>query len=412
MAAKSTMPVARQLDELLRGAVDVHSREQLEKLLGKDRALRIKAGFDPTAPDLHLGHTVVLARMKRFQDLGHQVIFVIGDFTASIGDPTGKSATRPALDRATIERNADTFKSQVFKVLDESKTEVRFNSEWLDGLGTRGLVQLAARYNVARMLERDDFKKRYKSGQSISVHEFLYPLLQAYDSVALTADVELGGTDQLFNLLVGREIMRDYDLPPQVVITGPLLEGTDGRMVDGTLVGAKMSKSLGNYVGIDEPPEEIYGKLMSISDDLMWRYQELLSDRSLAEIEQTKAAVAASSLHPKQAKSDFAKEIVARYHDADAATAAERAFEKVHAHRELPDEIPEFRFAFEGGPAALARVIAAAGMASSNSEARRLIKQGGVKVDGERATDPQARLSAAAHLIQVGKRKFANVVPR
>ncbi len=407
--------VDEQLRELTRGAVDLHTEDRLRSLLEtcqkEGRALRVKAGFDPTAPDLHLGHTVVLTRMRRFQKYGHQVIFVIGDFTARIGNPTGKSATRPALDDEAIRRNAETFKTQVFKVLDPKRTEVRFNSEWLDGLGATGVIRLAARYTVARMLERDDFKKRYKSGTPISVHEFLYPLMQAYDSVALRADVELGGTDQLFNLLVGREIMRDYDLPPQCVITGPLLEGTDARLVDGKLVGEKMSKSLGNYVGIDESAEEIYGKLMSISDDLMWRYYELLSERPLDALADLKADVAAGKVHPKAAKDALGRELAARYHDPEAAEAAAEAFEKVHARRELPDEIPERSYPFEGGAALLAGVLADLGMVGSKNEGRRLIKQGGVRVDGERVAEPTAELPAGEHLLQVGKRKFMKVRP-
>ena len=407
--------VDEQLRELTRGAVDLHTEDRLRSLLEtcqkEGRALRVKAGFDPTAPDLHLGHTVVLTRMRRFQRYGHQVIFVIGDFTARIGDPTGKSITRPALDDETIRRNAETFTAQVFKVLDPKRTEVRFNSEWLDGLGATGVIRLAARYTVARMLERDDFKKRYRSGTPISVHEFLYPLMQAYDSVALRADVELGGTDQLFNLLVGREIMRDYDLPPQCVITGPLLEGTDARMVDGKLVGEKMSKSLGNYVGIDESAEDIYGKLMSISDDLMWRYYELLSERPLDALAALKADVATGKVHPKAAKAALARELAARYHDPAAADAAAEAFEQVHARRELPDEIPEGRYPFEGDAAPLAGVLADLGMVGSKNEGRRLIKQGGVRVDGERVAEPTAELPAGEHLLQVGKRKFMKVRP-
>lgn len=404
-----------QLREVTRGAVDLHTEAGLTSLLEsaakEGRALRVKAGFDPTAPDLHLGHTVVLARMRRFQHFGHQVIFVIGDFTARIGDPTGRSATRPALDDEAIRRNAETFKTQVYKVLDPKRTEVRFNSEWLDGLGATGIIRLAARYTVARMLERDDFKTRFRGGIPISVHEFLYPLMQAYDSVALRADVELGGTDQLFNLLVGREIMRDYDLPPQVVITSPLLEGTDARMVDGKLVGEKMSKSLGNYVGIDEAPEEIYGKLMSISDDLMWRYYELISEQPLEDLDALRARVASGEVHPKAAKDRLAREIVARYHDGAAATAAAAAFEQVHARRELPDEIPEAPFAFDGNPAPLASVLSDLGLVASRKEARRLIKQGAVRVDGTRISDGTADLDAGEHLLQVGKRKFLRVRP-
>jgi len=407
--------VQRQLAEVTRGAVDVHSEAQLAQLLQKSldegRPLRVKAGFDPTAPDLHLGHTVLLTRMKRFQDLGHQVVFVIGDFTAAIGDPTGRSATRPPLSRAEIEANAATFQAQVFKILDPEKTEVRFNSEWLDPLGTRGVIELAGKYTVARMLERDDFKRRFRSNTPISVHEFLYPLMQGYDSVALEADIELGGTDQLFNLLVGRELMRDYGQRPQIVITGPLLEGTDGKLVDGVIVGDKMSKSLGNYVGIDEAASEIYGKLMSITDDLMWRYYELLSSRSLEEIAALRQQVSAGSLHPKAAKSGFAKEIAARYHDEEAARQAEAAFEQVHAKRGLPDDIPEYAHPFSGASVPLAELLADAGLAPSRSGARRLIAQGAVRVEGERVQDQAAELEAGSYLLQVGKRKFLRVNP-
>ncbi|MDF1566099.1 MAG: tyrosine--tRNA ligase [Deltaproteobacteria bacterium] len=403
---------ALNLDEVTRGAVDLHSREQLEELLAAGRPLKIKAGFDPTAPDLHLGHTVVLARMKRFQALGHRAIFVIGDYTARIGDPTGKNATRPPLEEEAIRRNASTFEAQVKKVLDPELTEIRFNSEWLEPLGASGIIKLAAHYTVARMLERDDFKKRYKAGIPISIHEFLYPLLQGYDSVALEADVELGGTDQLFNLLVGRELMRDHGQRPQVVMTSPLLEGTEGRLVDGKLVGEKMSKSLGNYVGIDEPPEEIFGKLMSITDDLMWRYYELLSDRSTAEIAAEKQAVAEGSLHPKSAKEALAREMVVRYHGEEAGEAAAAHFARVHTNRGLPEEIPEGAYTFPPEGASLAGMIADLGLAGSRSEARRLIKGGGVKVDGEKVADPQAELSSGEYLLQVGKRKFFRVQPK
>jgi tyrosyl-tRNA synthetase len=404
-----------QLAEVTRGAVDIHASDQLRALLEESvrtgRALRIKAGFDPTAPDLHLGHTVLLTRMRRFQRFGHQVVFLVGDFTASIGDPTGRSATRPPLDRDTILRNAETYKEQVFKILDPKRTEVRFNAEWLDGLGAAGLIGLAGKYTVARMLERDDFKKRFRTGTPISVHELLYPLVQAYDSVALKADVELGGTDQLFNLLVGREIMRDYGQKPQVVITSPLLEGIDAREVDGAIVGDKMSKSLGNYVGIDEPAPEIFGKLMSISDALMWRYYELLSDLDAAGLARLREDVSAGRVHPKAAKVALAKEMVARFHDSAAADEAAEAFERVHQRREVPDEIPEAEVAFEEGALPLARILAETGLAASNSEARRLIKQGGVKVDGERADDPQGTVGAGTYLLQVGKRKFLRVRP-
>lgn len=402
-----------QLAEVTRGAVDVHTREDLLRKLTraweKLVPLRVKMGFDPTAPDLHLGHTVPLERMRRFQDLGHTVIFLIGDFTASIGDPTGRNTTRPPLSDEQIAANAETYKGQVFKVLDRERTEVRFNSEWLRPLGSSGMIRLAARYTLARMLERDDFKKRWEGQVPIALHELLYPLAQGYDSVALQADVELGSSDQLFNLLVGRQLQKEYGQAPQVCLTGPLLEGIDARETpDGKVAGDKMSKSLGNYVGIDEPPGEQYGKLMSISDGLMWRYYELLSRRSLSEVAALRAG------HPKKAKGELAREIVARYHGAEAARAAEEQFEQVHARRELPDEIEEREVSREGGAEGvpLAKTLAQLGMAASGSEARRLIAQGGVSVEGERVTDPNAKLGPGVHLLKVGKRKFARLTIR
>jgi tyrosyl-tRNA synthetase len=398
-----------QMAEVTRGAVDVHTREDLLRKLQKsydERApLRVKMGFDPTAPDLHLGHTVPLERMRRFQDLGHTVIFLIGDFTASIGDPTGRNTTRPPLSDEQIAANAETYKKQVFKILDRDRTEVRFNSEWLRALGSSGMIKLAAKYTLARMLEREDFKKRWEKEVPIALHELLYPLAQGYDSVALKADVELGSSDQLFNLLVGRQLQKEYGQVPQVCLTGPLLEGIDAREVDGKVVGDKMSKSLGNYVGIDEPAQEQYGKLMSISDGLMWRYYELLSRRSLAEIEALRRE------HPKKAKSELAKEIVARYHGAEAATAAEEQFELIHKRREVPDDVEEKEIARDAGAdtVPLARTLAQLGLATSGSEARRLIAQGGVSVEGERVSDPNAKLPAGVHLLKVGKRKFTRV---
>jgi tyrosyl-tRNA synthetase len=397
-----------QLAEVTRGAVDVHTREDLLRKLTvsfeKGVPLRVKMGFDPTAPDLHLGHTVPLERMRRFQDLGHTAIFLIGDFTGMIGDPTGRNTTRPPLSEEQIAANAETYKKQVFKILDPARTEVRFNSEWLTPLGSAGLIKLAAKYTLARMLEREDFKKRWLGEIPIALHELLYPLAQGYDSVALKADVELGSSDQLFNLLVGRQLQKEYGQSPQVCLTGPLLEGIDARVVDGRVVGDKMSKSLNNYVGIDEPPGEQYGKLMSISDDLMWRYYELLSRRPLGEI------AALRREHPKKAKSELAKEIVERYHGREAARAAEEQFEQVHARRELPDEIEERSVSLEGADSVpLARTLAQLGLASSGGEARRLIAQGGVSVEGERVSDPNARLPAGVHLLKVGKRKFTRV---
>jgi tyrosyl-tRNA synthetase len=400
---------AEQLAEVTRGAVDVHTREDLLRKLtaSADRGvpLRVKMGFDPTAPDLHLGHTVPLERMRRFQDFGHTVIFVLGDFTAMIGDPTGRNTTRPPLSEEQIAANAETYERQVFKLLDKGRTEVRFNSEWLLPLGSPGLIKLAAKYTLARMLEREDFKKRYAEERPIALHELLYPLAQGYDSVALKADVELGSSDQLFNLLVGRALQKEFGQEPQVCLTGPLLEGTDAREENGKIVGDKMSKSLGNYVAIDEPASDQYGKLMSISDALMWRYYELLSRRTAAEIAELRRG------HPKAAKMALAREIVERYHGAAAARAAEDAFEQVHARRELPDEIEERELPREGTAERLplVKALSKLGLASSGSEARRLIAQGGVTVEGERVSDPNAALPPGSHLIKVGKRKFVRL---
>ncbi|HET8733867.1 MAG TPA: tyrosine--tRNA ligase [Anaeromyxobacteraceae bacterium] len=399
-----------QFREVTRGMVDLHVekelRERLQKAYDTGVPMRVKAGFDPTAPDLHLGHTVLLSRMRRFQQFGHTVIFLIGDFTGMIGDPTGRNATRPPLTREQILSNAETYKKQVFKILDPAETEVRFNSEWLGPMSFADVVRLASRHTVARMLERDDFKKRYTGNTPISIHEFLYPLAQGYDSVALKCDIELGSSDQLFNLLVGRTLMGQYGLTPQVVLTGPILEGLDAKLdpATGKVAGDKMSKSLGNYVGVAEAPEEQFGKLMSVTDDLMWRYYELLSARSTAEIAALRAG------HPKAAKVALAKEIVERFHGAEAARAAEAHFEQVHARREVPEEVAEVALALAGQPSLpLAAALADAKLASSRSEARRLVAQGGVTVNGERATDPQAPLGAGEYLVKVGKRHFARL---
>ncbi len=406
---------AEQLAEVTRGAVDVHTREdllkKLERAYEKGTPLRVKMGFDPTAPDLHLGHTVPLERMRRFQDLGHTVIFLIGDFTASIGDPTGRNTTRPPLSDEQILANADTYKKQVFKVLDEGRTEVRFNSEWFKTLGASGMIKLAGRYTLARMLERDDFKRRYNEERPIALHELLYPLAQGYDSVALKSDVELGSSDQLFNLLVGRQLQKEYQQAPQVCLTGPLLEGTDAKEVDGKIVGDKMSKSLGNYVGIDEPANEQFGKLMSITDGLMWRYYELLSRKTTPQIAELRAAIAAGSAHPKTAKVDLAKEIVARYHGAAAGEAAAAAFEAQFARKEVPDEIEELTIEREAGAETLPllKALTRANLAASGGEARRLIAQGGVSIEGAKISDPNASLPAGVHLLKVGKRKFARI---
>jgi len=399
-----------QFREVTRGMVDLHVekelRSRLERAYDTGAPLRVKAGFDPTAPDLHLGHTVLLSRMRRFQRFGHRVIFLIGDFTGLIGDPTGRNATRPPLSREQILANAETYKKQVFKILDEGDTEVRFNSEWLGAMGFADVVRLASRYTVARMLERDDFKKRYTGNTPISIHEFLYPLAQGYDSVALKCDIELGSSDQLFNLLVGRTLMQHYELTPQVVLTGPILEGLDARLdaATGKIAGDKMSKSLGNYVGVAEPPEEQFGKLMSVSDDLMWRYYELLSERTTSEIAALRAG------HPRAAKVSLATEIVTRFHGAEAAVRAVAHFERVHARRETPDDVQERVIALgDQASLPLANLLAEAGLASSRGEARRLISQGGVSVNGERAGDPHAALVKGEYLVKVGKRHFARL---
>jgi tyrosyl-tRNA synthetase len=408
--ARQKFPPAReQLDYLRKGAVDIIREEdllaKLERSAASGRPLTVKVGFDPSAPDLHLGHTVVIRKMKHFQDLGHRVVFLIGDFTGMIGDPSGQSKTRPVLTREQVRANAETYKRQAFKILHPKKTVVGFNSRWLGRLGSAGFITLASKYTVARLLERDDFARRYKGNQPIGVHELLYPLAQGYDSVALEADVEMGGTDQTFNLLVGRDLMREYGLEPQVVLTLPLLEGLDG--VD------KMSKSLGNSIGINEPPREIFGKAMSISDDLMWKYYTLCTDLSAAEIEALRRRVVDGSLHPKQAKTDLARRLVADYHGAAAGDEAAAEFERIFARRENPDEVREVVVPAAAEPIWIPKLLVTAGLAKSNGEARRLIEQGGVSVDGARVADPSATLpalAAASHLIKVGKRHFVRVV--
>ncbi|MDR0965886.1 MAG: tyrosine--tRNA ligase, partial [Myxococcales bacterium] len=398
--------------------VDLHVRTEFEAKLKRSYETRtplvIKAGFDPTAPDLHLGHTVLLFRLKRFQDFGHRVVFLIGDFTGMIGDPTGKNTTRPALTREQVVANAETYKQQVFRILDPDRTEVRFNSEWFSAMPADGLIRLAARYPVARMLERDDFKKRFREGRSISIHEFLYPLLQGYDSVMLQSDVELGGSDQLFNLLVGRELMKDFGHAPQIVLTNPILEGLDAKCVNGKIEGDKMSKSLGNYVGIAEGPDAIFGKLMSITDELMWRYYELLSVLPSASISALRQSVADGSLHPKAAKVGFAKEIVARFHSVAAADAAAAEFERIHAQRELPTDIETRSLQLPDGKPTMwiLELMSVTGLAKSNSEARRLITQGGVSLDGQKLSDPSLNLTPGDYLLQVGKRRFLKILLR
>jgi tyrosyl-tRNA synthetase len=393
--------IPQAIETIRRGSDELIVEAELAKKLATGRKLRIKLGLDPTAPDLHLGHTVVLNKLRDFQRLGHQVQFLIGDFTGMIGDPTGKNQTRPPLTRDEILANAQTYRQQAFKVLDPEQTQVLFNSEWSDKLGAEGMIRLAARYTVARLLERDDFSKRFKSNQPIAVHELLYPLMQGYDSVAMKADVELGGTDQKFNLLVGRELQKDFGQEPQCILTMPLLEGLDGR--------DKMSKSLGNYVGIAEPAQEIFGKLMSISDDLMWRYIDLLSFESAAKVKQWKDEVAKGG-NPRDVKVVFAKEIVARFHSAQAARQAEENFEKRHRHGELPQDLPELAVVVPKEGLLLPQLLKAANLAPSASEASRAIEQGGVRIDGQRVADRALRLMpGSTYVIQVGKRKFARV---
>ena len=393
--------IEQAIQTIRRGCEELIVEDELKKKLASGRKLRVKLGLDPTAPDLHLGHTVVINKLRDFQRLGHQVQFLIGDFTGMIGDPTGKNQTRPPLTREEILANAKTYRDQVFKILDPARTQILFNSEWSDKLGAEGMIRLAARYTVARLLERDDFAKRYKSGQPIAVHELLYPLMQGYDSVAMKADVELGGTDQKFNLLVGRELQKDYGQEQQCVLTMPLLEGLDGR--------DKMSKSLGNYVGIAEPPQEMYGKLMSISDPLMWRYIELLSFEPAPTIAQWKREVEQGA-NPRDIKVRFAKEIVARFHDAAAAEAAQAEFEQRFRHGVLPQDMPEVTVQAPADGLPIAQLLKLSQLAASASEALRAIEQGGVRIDGERVTDRSLRLQAGkTHTVQVGKRKFARV---
>jgi len=398
----STMvSVTEALQLIKRGCDELIVEEELAKKLATGRPLRIKLGLDPTAPDLHLGHTVVINKLKHFQDLGHQVQFLIGDFTGMIGDPTGKNQTRPPLSREQIEQNSRTYQAQVFKILDPQKTQVLFNSEWSDKLGAEGMIRLASRYTVARMLERDDFGKRLRANQPIAIHEFLYPLMQGYDSVAMKADVELGGTDQKFNLLVGRELQKDFGQEPQCILTMPLLEGLDGVN--------KMSKSLGNYVGIAEPPREIFGKLMSISDTLMWRYIELLSFESAATLRAWHEQVAAGR-NPRDIKVAFAKEIVARFHGAQAAAEAEQEFEQRFRHGALPEDMPEVTLRAPEEGLAIVQLLKQGGLVPSTSEALRMIEQGGVKLDGERVDDKSLRVARGATVVaQVGKRKYARV---
>lgn len=393
--------ITQSLELINRGAEEVLREEELIAKLKEGRPLRIKAGFDPTAPDLHLGHTVLINKLRQFQDLGHEVLFLIGDFTAMIGDPTGKSATRPPLSRDDVIENARTYEQQIFKILDPEKTLVMFNSSWMNEMSPADLIQLAAKHTVARMLERDDFSKRYSGGQPIAIHEFLYPLIQGYDSVAMKADVELGGTDQKFNLLVGRQLQETYGQKPQVVLTMPLLEGLDGVQ--------KMSKSLNNYIGINEAPDEQFGKLMSISDDLMWRYFELLSFRSMAEIEKWKQAIN-EGMNPRDVKFELAKEVIARFHDQTTAEKAQQNFIERFQKGAMPDEMPEIDLEADGKGLAIAQLLKQAGLTSSTSDALRMIKQGAVRIDGERVEDRKLEIAVGStHIFQVGKRRFARV---
>ncbi len=404
----SFLPAGEQMEILRKGAVEIIRPEELHAKLDRSRRegkpLRVKVGFDPSAPDIHLGHTVVMRKMKHFQELGHEVIFLIGDFTGLIGDPTGVSRTRPVLSREEIDRNAETYRRQAFKILHPDRTVIDFNSRWLGALTSEDWIRLASKYTVARILERDDFTRRFRANQPIGIHEFLYPLAQAYDSVALKADVEMGGTDQKFNLLVGREIMREYGMEPQVVLTLPLLEGLDGV--------EKMSKSLGNYVGIEESPREIFGKILSISDDLMWRYYELCTDLTLAEIRELRSRVASGEVHPKRAKADLAGRIITDFHSAGEARAAEAEFERIFVGGEAPDEVEEVLLPCETKPVWLPRLLVILKLARSHGEAARLIRQGGVTLDGRKVERSEEELKAdapAEHLLRVGKRRFVRV---
>ncbi len=395
------MTIAEQLAQIKRGAEEILVEAELVQRLEAGVPLRVKAGFDPTAPDLHLGHTVLINKLRQFQDMGHEVLFLIGDFTGMIGDPTGKNVTRKPLTREEVLQNAATYEHQIYKILDPEKTTVMFNSQWMGEMSAADLIHVAAKHTVARMLERDDFSKRYAGNQPIAIHEFLYPLVQGYDSVAMKSDVELGGTDQKFNLLVGRELQKHYGQKPQVILTMPILEGLDGVQ--------KMSKSLNNYIGINEPAEEMFGKIMSISDDLMWRYFELLSFRPMAEIRRMKQEVDGGA-NPRDIKFQLGQEIVARFHDQAAAAAAQDAFVARFQKGALPDDMPELMLAGQDGILVIANLLKDAGLTGSTSEAHRMIKQGAVRIDGERVSDNGLEISAGnTHVFQVGKRRFARV---
>lgn len=393
--------LSRQLEQIRRGSVEIINEEELVEKLRRGTPLRVKAGFDPTAPDLHLGHTVLIQKLKHFQDLGHHVIFLIGDFTGMIGDPSGKSETRKTLTREAVLQNAETYKKQIFKILDPGRTEIAFNSTWMDAFTAADFIGLCSRYTVARMLERDDFEKRFKGNQPIAIHEFLYPLVQGYDSVALRADVELGGTDQKFNLLMGRHLQREHGQPSQIVLTVPILEGLDGVQ--------KMSKSLGNYIGIDEAPADIFGKVMSISDELMWRYYELLSDRTLDDIRGLRDQVQNGGLHPKTAKEDLAEELTRRFHGPEAASAAREGFNAVFAKQGIPEDIEVF-----AAPAGttLVDVLSESGVCSSKGDARRMCKQNAVTIDGCKEDDPAFAFEAGEYVLKVGKKRFLKVMAK
>ena len=394
-------PVVDQMTEIRRGAEEILVEAELVERLEQGRPLKLKAGFDPTAPDLHLGHTVLINKLRQFQELGHEVIFLIGDFTGMIGDPSGRNATRPALTEAQIADNAATYKTQIFKILDPDRTRIAFNSEWMGKFSAADLIKLAAKHTVARMLERDDFRKRIEAGKSIGIHEFIYPLVQGYDSVALEADVELGGTDQKFNLLVGRQLQQAYGQAPQVVLTMPLLEGLDGVN--------KMSKSLNNYIGITDVPDEMFGKLMSVSDELMWRYFDLLSFHTTSQIDALRQQVVAGG-NPRDVKFELALELVGRFHGPAAAAAAQESFIKRHQKNEIPDNIEEITVQAPDGALGIANLLREAGLVASNGEAFRMIKQGAVRIDGERVEDRALEIPAGTTIVcQVGKRKFARV---
>jgi tyrosyl-tRNA synthetase len=400
-AKQPASSITATLDALKRGAEEILLEADLIDKLSRGKVLRVKAGFDPTAPDLHLGHTVLINKLRHFQERGHEVMFLIGDFTGMIGDPTGKSSTRPPLTREEVLANAETYRQQIYKILDPEKTRVVFNSEWMGKMDAADLIQLAARHTVARMLERDDFHKRYSNGQPIAIHEFLYPLIQGYDSVVLKADIELGGTDQKFNLLMGRELQKQYGQEPQVIMTMPILEGLDGVQ--------KMSKSLGNYIGINEKPNEMFGKLMSISDTLMWRYFELLSFRSVDEIGGLKRKVAEGA-NPRDIKFELAKEIVARFHDAGAAERSQADFIARFQQGSMPGDMEQKSVTIPGDSMAIANLLKDAGLVDSTSEAIRMIRQGAVRIDGERIEDQKLAIrKGSEHIYQIGKRRFAKI---